>query len=188
MHAIEPEVWTWAVAGRNLAPGALQQQLSRDATVLVFLRHLGCLFSTELVKDLQQATRHDVTYPSVLFFHLGTLAQGDQFIAPLWPEARAIADPDRRFYAAFGVTQGSIGQLLGPATIACGIRATLKGNFVGKPIGNPWIMPGLFLVRGREVVWRHTFAHAGDHPDVALLAQHARQAGERDEHPVSVSA
>ena len=188
MHDIEPGVWAWEVAGRNLDPGRLQRQLSPDATVLVFLRHLGCLFSTEMVKDLRQATLRDASYPPVLFFHLGTIAQGEQFFAPLWPEARAVADPDRRFYEAFGVKQGSVGQMFGPATVACGIRATLKGNFARKPIGDPWTMPGLFLVRGTEVVWQHPFANAGDHPDFALLAQRARPVGAHDERPVRVTA
>lgn len=187
MHAIDPGVWTWEVAGRNLAPGALQRQLNPEATLLVFLRHLGCLFSAEMVKDLRQAALRDNMYPPVLFFHLGTTAQGDQFFAPLWPEARAIADPERRFYDAFGVKQGSVGQMLGPATIACGIRATVKGNFSRKPIGDPWTMPGLFLLRGTEVVWRHVFANAGDHPDWALLGQHAHRLQAHDERLVPVT-
>jgi hypothetical protein len=35
------------------------------------------------------------------------------------------------------------------------------------------VMPGLFLVRGDSVVWRHTFDHAGDHPSMADILQAA---------------
>jgi hypothetical protein len=33
-------------------------------------------------------------------------------------------------------------------------------------VGDPWVMPGLFLLDpAGDVVWRHDFEHAGDHPD-----------------------
>ena len=45
-----------------------------------------------------------------------------------------------------------------------------KGHGIGKPVGDPWIMPGLFLTRADgQILWRHRFEHAGDHPDFANL-------------------
>ncbi|PZU41487.1 MAG: hypothetical protein DI573_01195 [Microbacterium sp.] len=43
--------------------------------------------------------------------------------------------------------------------------ASFKGNFFGKVVGDPWIMPGLFVLdRTRGVRYRHEFRHQGDHP------------------------
>ncbi|MCB0155107.1 MAG: AhpC/TSA family protein [Anaerolineae bacterium] len=112
-------------------------------------------------------TRPD--YPPILFFYQGTVAEGQRFFAELWPEARAVSDKAKKFYHAFGLKQGSLGQMFGPEVVACGLKAALKGNTVGQPVGDPWQMPGLFLVRGPAILWQHDYRHIGDHPDFAEI-------------------
>ena len=46
-----------------------------------------------------------------------------------------------------------------------------KGHVVGKPVGDPWQMPGLSLVQNPDVLWSHDFAHIGDHPDFTTMPQ-----------------
>jgi hypothetical protein len=53
--------------------------------------------------------------------------------------------------------------------VACGLRAAAKGHVLGRIVGDPMQMPGMFWVRGGEILWRHDFRHAGDHPDLAAL-------------------
>lgn len=121
---------------------------------------------------MQRATADDPLYPPVLFFFQGSLDDGAAFFERLWPEARAVSDTPLTFYTALGVERGGWSQMFGPAVIACGARATLKGHTVGRAIGDPWIMPGLFLVeRDGRVLWSHDFAHAGDHPDWARVPE-----------------
>lgn len=62
-------------------------------------------------------------------------------------------------------------EIFGPEALACGLRATLKGNLAGVPVGDLWAMPGLFLVKGDSVIWRHKFRHIGDHPDFASIVE-----------------
>ncbi|MBL8899814.1 MAG: AhpC/TSA family protein [Planctomycetes bacterium] len=107
----------------------------------------------------------DPELPAPLFFTLGAVEPTRAFLAKLWPEARAIADPAQRFYAAFELGHGSAGKYLGPGVWAAGLRALLKGNGVGRPVGDPLTLPGLFLVHDRQLVAAHEFRHAGDHPD-----------------------
>jgi hypothetical protein len=121
------------------------------------------------VRDLRRAAETNPHYPPVLLVYQGTVEEGGDFFAKLWPEARAIANPDRDLYAAFGIERGHSQQLLSAGVIACGIRATLKGNFNGRPQGDPRLMPGLFLVADDTIVWHHDYRHAGDHPDFAAL-------------------
>jgi hypothetical protein len=47
----------------------------------------------------------------------------------------------------------------------------------GKAAGDPWTMPGLFLLKGEAILWRHTFRHAGDHPDFARIPDLLRTSG-----------
>ena len=111
------------------------------------------------------------SYPSILFFYQGTVADGAAFFGRFWPEARAVSDPHRRFYRAFGIERGGMWELFGPEALACGIRATLKGNLAGVPVGDLWTMPGLFLVEGDAIIWQHEFRHIGDHPDFARIVE-----------------
>lgn len=110
-------------------------------------------------------------YPELLFFYQGSIEDGEAFFRRLWPEARAVSDLPLKFYDAFGVERGGLREMFGPEVWACGVRAARKGSFIGAPVGDPWIMPGLFLVRDEQVLWRHAFRHAGDHPDFAQIPQ-----------------
>lgn len=167
----------WPAEGLNLPSptvgGALQHAGDRRPVLVSFLRHFGCIFCREMIKDLRKAASTLEGFPAVVFVAQGTVGQARRAFARWWPSARVILDNDLRLYHHFGLDRGTVGQMFGPQVVACGIRAALKGNLVGRPVGDPWVMPGLFLVRGDSVVWRHTFDHAGDHPSMADILQAA---------------
>jgi hypothetical protein len=93
------------------------------------------------------------------------VAEGQPFFAEYWPGARAVSDTPKFFYDAFGRARGGMLQMFGPQVWARGAEAATKGHFIGKPVGDPWVMPGAFLVEGERIRWAHHFEHAGDHPD-----------------------
>ena len=127
------------------------------------------MFCRETVKDVRDASRNDPDYPAPLFFVQATPDEARSFLDRFWPEARAVSDPEHVFYRAFGARKGSLGELLGPRVWAAGLRALFKGNGIGKPTGDPFIMPRIVLVEDGAVVWEHAFRHAGDHPDFSAL-------------------
>ena len=155
------------VEGRNLRPGMLRDQVGARPTLLVFLRHLGCPFCREWLAELRKSAAADPTFPAALFFHLGTPEQGDAFFSAFAPEVRAVSDPKQRFYKALGVPKAPAFQLLDPRVWACGIRASRNGHKAGKPVGNPFVMPGLFLVENECVTWKFIPDHMGSLPRVA---------------------
>jgi hypothetical protein len=122
------------------------------------------------VVDLRQAADADPTFPAVLFVHQGTAEDSAAFFSKLDPKARAIADTERAFYSALGLGRGKLSQLFGPEVFVCGFRAMRKGHGVGRPVGDPLVMPGFFLVEhGDTVTWEHVSRHAGDHPDLSRI-------------------
>jgi len=165
VNRLAEEILDAPVTGLNLTPGRLRDQLGDAPTLLVFLRHLGCLFCRETVSDLRAITARDPAFPPLLFFTQSTPVELRAFLRRDWPTARAISDPERRFYAAFGIERMSPFGLLRPALWAAERRAREKGVESGERSGDIWRMPGVFLVRRGEILWSHEFRHAGDHPD-----------------------
>ena len=171
MTQIPDTVLDLPIEGVNLRGATLRQELGNEPTLLVFVRHFGCIFCREMIADIGNAAQKNPAHPSVLFFFQGTAAQGKEFFPRFWKDARAVADLPKNFYNAFGLERGSLSQMFGPEVWACGIRAVAKGHFIGAPVGDPWMMPGLFYVQGNRVHWSHHFRHAGDHPDFETLPE-----------------
>ena len=157
------------VTGVGLIPGNLSDQLGEGLSLLVFLRHFGCLFCRETVGDLRAAAEVDPEYPRVLFFFQGSPTEGRAFLRRDWPEARAVADPEQALYERFGVRRASLLEALGPAVLRSRQRARAKGHESGPRSGDIWRMPGIFAVEGRRIVWSHQPRHAADHPDFAAI-------------------
>ena len=175
---ISPETLDSSVVGVGLAPGSLRDQLASAETLLVFLRHFGCIFCRETIGDLREATAKIDDFPDVLFFFQGTPTEGRALLRRDWPGARAVADPDLEFYERFGVRRASYLEALGPAVIAAGRRARKKGYKGGSRSGDIWRMPGIFAVAGERVIWSHRPRHAADHPDFSEIPSLIRAAQE----------
>jgi hypothetical protein len=95
---------------------------------------------------------------------MGNSEEGAAFLASLWPGARGLADPEKRLYEAFNVARGGVTEMFGPEAFSCGVRATMKGHFIGRKKGDAWTLPTFILIDGVRIVWRHDGRHAGDHP------------------------
>ncbi len=110
----------------------------------------------------------DPAFPQPLFVYMGNPDQAD-VLTDLWPQVRAIADPDARLYDAFGLTRGGLLQILGPAVILRGFQSLFQGHKVGKPVGDVRRMPGYFLIDAGKVVWYYEPGDSADHPDWSTI-------------------
>lgn len=174
MQWIPDEILDAPVVGVNLMPGSLRGQLGERVTLLVFLRHFGCIFCRETVAELRAASAAP-DFPALLFFFQGSPTEGRAFLRRDWPGVRAVSDPTGRFYDAFGVGHMSPLQMLRPGLWAAERRARAKGHKQGPQSGDVWRMPGIFLVAGARILWQHDFRHAGDAPAFEALPALARR-------------
>ena len=166
---VSADVLRAPVTGVNLMPGTLADQLGTEPTLLVFLRHFGCIFCRETVSELRRTCEGDAAFPKLLFFFQGSPTEGRAFLRRFWPQARAVADPDKSFYGAFGIGRGGLRQMFGPGVWSAARRARRKGLSQGARSGDIWMMPGVFLVDDAHIVWAHEYAHAGDQPDFECI-------------------
>ena len=102
----------------------------------------------------------------MVFVHQGSEAQGAEYFSVFGDAVRAIADPEGRLYASFGVERGGMRAMFGLSAWRRGIEAFLNGHFIGRKVGDPWTLPTVLAVHGDEILWEHRGRHAGDHPDV----------------------
>ena len=150
----------------------LLERTKKAPTLVVFLRHAGCTFCKEALADLA-ATRDRIERDGV---RLALVSMTDQTRADAWlaehnlDDAPHFADPDRRLYASFGLTRGTLAQAFGPTVFARGLRATLDGHLVGKLEGDGFQMPGVFLVHNGTILRAFRHETVADRPDYAALA------------------
>lgn len=93
-----------------------------------------------------------------------------------WPGARAVSDPTKRLYTAFGLGRGSAGQLFGLPVWAQAMKAARHGVGLSKPVGDPFVLAGSFVVHGNQILASDRADHAGSIPDLTELSQIANDA------------
>jgi len=137
--------------------------------VLIFLRHLGCMFCREHVVQLQQA-RHtfEKFNTKVALITIGNPDDTAHFCADHAPGAffYCLCDFDKRAYQAFGLARTNVKDLfLSPHIYARGFQAALHGHFIRIPKEDPFQLPGVFIVDTTGVIrYAHRHKDAADNP------------------------
>ena len=152
-------------------PGSLRDQLGDVRTLLVFLRHFGCIFCRETVGELRALAESREDYPEVLFFSQASPTEGRAFLRRYWPVARVVSDPELRLYDGFGIKRGGPIKMFGPQVFRAKRRAEQAGYEMGERSGDIFRMPGVFLVEQDRILWKHAFKHAADHPDFGRVGE-----------------
>ncbi len=149
-------------------------EIFNDTTLLlVFLRHNGCTFCRETLQDLSNIQNElNVLQVELVLVHMTTDDSARGLFSKYGLEnISRISDPQKNLYNHFKLKKGSIGQLFGPKVWLRGVSALFKGNFIGKLEGDGFQMPGVFLIKDREIV--NSFVHktAADKPNYLELAR-----------------
>ena len=111
------------------------------------------MFCQEAVEEVRVAFDADPAYPPVLFVHSATTEEAREFFDAFWPEARVVSDPEKNLYTGFDLKSASLREMFGPGVWLRALSAVSSGHRPRGMIGNVWLMPGIFFVRGTEVLW-----------------------------------
>lgn len=121
--------------------------LGPHLTAFIFVRHLGCIFCREQVKDLRaNATALAGAGVQVVIVSPATPQQSAAFARDFAVPFPVLSDPAREAYRAFGFFEGTVGQLLNPHIIARSMQAVARGALPGRRSGNSRQLPGAVLV------------------------------------------
>jgi len=152
--------------------------LSYDKPVmLVFLRHFGCIFCREAMKDIagkRQQIEADGNAIVLVHMESNELAE-DYFKKFMLEGVRHVHDPDCALYARFGLTKGSFGQLFGLRTMMRGFSTGISMKQLGgAPFGDAFQMPGIFVFHHGTLAATFIHEQVSDRPDYVKIFEHCR--------------
>lgn len=152
-----PEVDVQLSSGETVPLKSLYES---ERLVLVFLRHLGCVFCKEHVAQLR-----GLTDLNIVFVTLGTPEQTEAFRQKMRSPHRFICDPQKKLHALFNLQRGGMAEFVNLHTIARTIGAMFKGYVNGLPQGDSAQLPGVFVVEtDGTVLWEHRSRDIADTP------------------------
>jgi peroxiredoxin len=150
----------------------LGEMADQRPILLVFLRHFGCSFCREAISDISKRKNNlEAEGVKVVMVHMAA----DEKTAvsffkkyKLWPVAHML-DPNKQFYAAFGLGRGTPQQLFGLMNWIRGFQAgVVEGHgfaYHGEEMGDGFQMPGVFMLHKGKIISSFIHQHAWDRPD-----------------------
>ncbi len=148
--------------------------LSRlSAVLVVFLRHAGCTFCRQAIRDVAQLKRElEESQVRIVFVHFGNAEASQALFAMNGIESpETIYDEDQQLYRAFGLRRGSLAEVASPRVLWRGIRAGLfEGHGIGRPEGDILQLPGVFLLDNCSIARSFRHKTAADRPDYLAIA------------------
>lgn len=147
----------------------LKQLSTSFPVLLVFLRHFGCLFCQEALRDISER-KDQLSYNKikVVFVHMAENEVANEFFEKYSLSGyEHISDPECKLYNTFGLGKGSFSQLFGLSTWIRGyqISRSKRHHMAGKVIGDSFQMPGIFLLNKGEIIDSYIHKSASDRPD-----------------------
>lgn len=139
---------------------------SDSPLVLVFLRHLGCVFCAEHATDLALAAEINLA-----FVCLGTPEEATGFRAKKRIPQLFICDPGGDLYREFGLSEGAGRQLMSLKIMARGAKAMMKGH-VNRMGPNARMLGGEFVLRtDGTVAWSHKACDVADNAPLSAIRE-----------------
>jgi len=169
-----PAIWQEMLTvnrGESLATLAEKQPV-----LLIFLRFFGCSFCREAIGDIaKQRKKLEASGLRIVFVHMSPDAvTAEKFFRKyrLFPIDH-IADPEKIYYQAFGLSRSTPTQLLSLMNWIRGFQAVvLEGHGASHPteeLGDGFQMPGVFVLHKGQVKASYVHQHPYDRPDYAEI-------------------
>lgn len=154
--------------GRTLDEASFEKPV-----LLVFLRHFGCIFCREAMKDISKKRNEwEEKNINIILVHMTDDETAQKYFTKYGiAQIEHISNPSCNLYASFGLMKGSGSQLFGLKSWIRGFEATvMTGIPIGlKQVGDGFQMPGVFLISKGQIMDSYIHTNASDRPDYSRL-------------------
>lgn len=141
--------------------------------LLIFLRHFGCVFCQQALKDIHKLRKElESKGVQLCFAHMASIEEGNDYFAKYGlTGVPHISDPGCKYYAQFGLIKGKFNQLFGLQVWLKTFEAAVKekNNLFAKSIGDGFQMPGVFYLVNGKITSQFIHNKASDRPDYSSL-------------------
>lgn len=155
--------------GRTLA-----DHLGQGTMLLVFLRHLGCVFNRPALLELAKARaaiERAGLRPALV--HMATDRQADLLLAQFGlADLPRFADADLSLYRAFGLRRLGMRELMTAEAVRKGLEVCVRERqLFSVPHGDPLQMPGAFVVSREGILGSFVPERPWELPDFQKIAE-----------------
>jgi len=154
--------------------GSTMEELSNEKPLMiVFLRHMGCTFCREAMKDMGERIEEiEASGVELAIVHMSPPMTAAQTLEKYGLyEVHRFSDPKCLIYEAFQVERGNPVQLFGPKVWWRGLIAGLFGGHgIGKLAGDGFRLPGVFMLQESQITQSFRANSAADRPDYVRFA------------------
>ena len=153
----------------------LQAITHLQPVMIVFLRHFGCLFCMEAMKDIaERRAEIEARNVKICFVHMAKLSEATSYFDECnLNDIDHVSDPDCVYYESFGLIKAQFGQLYGLQVWLRSAELALKdlGALRQKRIGDGFQMPGVFLISKGKILEKYINSRVSDRPDYLALSE-----------------
>lgn len=153
------------------------RKLKDDPVLVVLLRSFGCTFCREAMADVAAVKPQlDAAGVTVAFVHGATPDEAEPWFAKYrLADVVKVSDPGLDHYRAFALGRTGAGALVDPVVWARGAVCALSHGFGTQTAQQMRQLPGVFVLRGRDVLAEYRHRSPADRPDYVALARRGLQ-------------
>lgn len=173
-RVVAPAVQKLALRTKTQYGVTLDELTKLTPVLLVFLRHVGCTFCREALKDLaeqRQAIEAEGVRIAVVFMARDERA-GEAMASYGLEDINRVSDPQQHVYRAFGLCKGRLLELFGPHVLWRGFWGLVRGHGWTPPRDEGFFqMPGVFLLFHGEILRAYRHQSVADRPNYLSIVQ-----------------
>lgn len=155
---------------------SLEAMSAETPILLIFLRHFGCTFCRETMAEIAHQRREiESRGLEIVIVHMVDQEVASQILSVYdLNNVRHISDPHQSLYRKFGLGRVSFHAMFGVRNWwRAFVAGLVKGHLIGKPAGDPWQMPGVFVYHHSEIMNKFDYKFVSDLPDFVGLSKMA---------------
>lgn len=153
---------------------SLEELAQQQRVLLVFLRHFGCTFCRETMSELaQKKGAIQAQGIKIVLVHMVSQDVAENILRLYeLDDLSYISDVHQKLYRKFGLDKTTVKSLMGlPNWWRALVAGVFKGHLIGKPAGDPFQMPGVFVFYKNRILNKFTYRYVSDRPDFVKLAR-----------------